>query len=40
MVEEKYEVMCDIKGDKVNAMIITNEMNDIYKIYFKAQGYV
>ncbi len=39
MVEEKYEVMCDIKGDKVNAMVITNEVNDIYKIYFKAQGY-
>lgn len=38
-MEEKYEVMCNIKGKSVNAVIITNEKEGKYQINFMAEGY-
>ena len=38
-MEEKYEVMCNIKGNSANAVIITNEQEGRYQINFMAEGY-
>lgn len=38
-MEEKYEVMCNIKGNSANAVIITNERGGKAQINFMTEGY-
>ncbi len=38
-MEEKYEVMCNIKGNSTNAVITTNEREGKYQIKFMTEGY-